>query len=55
MCLVGAVDDPKESAVWMDEPDRQSLAGGRRFVFVHGAIRDPAAHRSRSHRKHTFD
>jgi hypothetical protein len=54
MCLVGAVDDPKESAVWMDELDRQFLAEARRFVRVHGGIRDPAAHRSRFHRNHIF-
>jgi hypothetical protein len=54
MCLVGALNDPKESAVWMDELDRQILAEARRFVPVHGVIRDPAAHRSRFHRNHTF-
>jgi hypothetical protein len=40
MCLVGALNDSKESAVWMDELDRQFLAGARRFVPVPGGVGD---------------
>jgi hypothetical protein len=53
MCLVGAVDDPKGSVVWMGELDRQFLAEARHVVPVPGGIGDPAAHRSRFHREHT--
>jgi hypothetical protein len=54
MCLVGVVDDSKGSVVWMGERDRQFRAEARHVVPVHGGIGDPAAHRSRFHRNHTF-
>jgi hypothetical protein len=38
MCLVGVVDDSKESVVWMGERDRRFLAGAGRLVLVHGVI-----------------
>jgi hypothetical protein len=40
MCVVGVVDDSKESAVWMGERDRQFLAGARHVVPVPGGVGD---------------